>query len=314
MQRERSHCEARTRSATVDLAESKWSCWKEFRRNIMTILGKRYKTAARRHGDSSLRLLDHFPTKEPMNQQYCLSLTFSFLFLLSATGFPAQFSLTSSRRTRAQRPTKHVVFAVPFHQQKESVIQSVGNSLVTARECVSKAACILPNWYSSKEGLTGESPAVFGAAGTALVQAGESLLLSNKNGIESCTCDLFVTACALEPIGLDASVEAVAGALEKSITQSDNENDCLLEAAVALEEAASEFDEYGKALDAEEHQSDHAEKQQADSCNLLPQACEWPQLFSGQVDPNMIAASWVLVLALAIRLVESLFANAMEIM
>lgn len=33
----------------------------------------------------------------------------------------------------------------------------------------------LPNWYSSKQGLTEENPAVFGSAGMGLTQAGDTL-------------------------------------------------------------------------------------------------------------------------------------------
>jgi hypothetical protein len=122
--------------------------------------------------------------------------------------------------------------------------EAAGCSLVAAGEMISNAACILPNWYSSKEGLTGESPAVFGGAGTALCQAGEGLQAS----IQDCVGDLFLASCCLDPIGLGDTMERVAEALqEKDFT----------EAALALEQSADEFEDYGKALDAEEHQSDH---------------------------------------------------------
>ena len=98
-----------------------------------------------------------------------------------------------------------------------------GESLAAAGEYLSKAACTLPNWYSSKEGLSGESPAVFGSGGTALTQAGESLLVlkdessseSISRAISGCVNDLLVAACALEPVDRWTSLEAAAWMMEE---------------------------------------------------------------------------------------------------
>lgn len=179
------------------------------------------------------------------------------LLLSVCTGFRAPLLPTFS--ISRQHPRILESRSEPPSKQTQQEYIQVGTHLVDAGECISKAACILPNWYSSKEGLTGESPAVFGSAGTALCQAGESL---SSGGIRACISDLYVTACALEPIGLEACMEAVAIALESSATTREEDNassswNDRLQAAIALEESANEFDEYGKALDAEEHQSDH---------------------------------------------------------
>jgi hypothetical protein len=67
-------------------------------------------------------------------------------------------------------------FASPHHRHVVRVLRLVGPCFIRAGTCLSEAACILPNWYSSKEGLTGECPAVFGGAGTALTTAGQAML------------------------------------------------------------------------------------------------------------------------------------------
>ena len=152
--------------------------------------------------------------------------------------------------------------STPFRLSR-SVVQLAGSTidaaqaLTKAGDYLSKAACCLPNWYSSKEGLSGESPAVFGGGGTALVQAGESL---QKGQVDGCVSDLFTAACALEPVELHRSMEEAAISLEKSRSGERDEN--ILAAATALEELASQMEDYGAALDAEE-QSSHSERETA---------------------------------------------------
>ena len=83
-------------------------------------------------------------------------------------------------------------------------VELMGRALEEAGTLTAGMASRLPKWYSSKEGLTGESPAVFGAGGIALSQAGQALLLSDEEEDESssllknsvyqqlqcCACDL----------------------------------------------------------------------------------------------------------------------------
>ena len=134
-------------------------------------------------------------------------------------------------------------------QQRSLRKIAAGESLLEAGDCLSRAACCLPNWYSSKEGLTGESPAVFGGAGTALCQAGEGLVLvrDDDDDLASVVSDLFLASCSLEPVGLGGSIEIAASALERGDYKSLHE---------ALEDSARDFETYGEALDAEEHESD----------------------------------------------------------
>lgn len=100
-------------------------------------------------------------------------------------------------------PSSRGAFLSPQHERSPIAIQlmpspstedkrreAAGCALVAAGEMISNAACILPNWYSSKEGLAGERPAVFGGAGTALCQAGEGLQAS----IQYCVGDLFLAS------------------------------------------------------------------------------------------------------------------------
>ena len=86
-----------------------------------------------------------------------------------------------------------------------------------AGELTADMASRLPNWYSSKEGLTGESPAVFGGCGMALIQAGQSLAVGNEHQQKSssqrlfaCASDLASAACALDPISLSNDMDEAA--------------------------------------------------------------------------------------------------------
>jgi len=78
---------------------------------------------------------------------------------------------------------------------------AAGTALLSAGEAFSLAANRLPHFYSSKQGLTDENPAVFGGGGLALTQAGESWVAGGA-AIEDSASDLFFAACQLEPLEL----------------------------------------------------------------------------------------------------------------
>ena len=128
----------------------------------------------------------------------------------------------------------------------------MSESFITAGELTSDMASKLPNWYSSKEGLTGESPAVFGGCGMALIQAGTSIFptivptittkpLDNnvdeenessnsfvRKHFAALSSDLASAACALDPIGiathLDEACEALDFILSNNKDRSSNED------------------------------------------------------------------------------------------
>ena len=80
-----------------------------------------------------------------------------------------------------------------------------GEAIRAAGAATSDVAERLPNWYSSKQGLTEESPAVFGTAGMGLTHAGRALVEGRDPA-----ADIRFAACALEPIDLDADLTAAA--------------------------------------------------------------------------------------------------------
>lgn len=127
-------------------------------------------------------------------------------------------------------------------------LQDLSLALQTAGDLTSDMASKLPNWYSSKEGLTGESPAVFGGGGMALRQAGESLLLPDSNlvRVQHCAGDLAHAACQLEPVGLNEDLDMACGCLENMIFNKDpiyKE-----QAGLALQRSARAFQDYGVLL------------------------------------------------------------------
>ena len=129
----------------------------------------------------------------------------------------------------------------------------MSQSFLTAGELISDMACKLPNWYSSKEGLTGESPAVFGSCGMSFIQASDSI---STNGIDSASktsasssssssttgttkaassnlklqlqylsSDLASAACALDPIGISANLDLACEAIDNLIIECSDETD-----------------------------------------------------------------------------------------
>ena len=101
----------------------------------------------------------------------------------------------------------------------------------------------LPNWYSSKQGLTEENPTVFGSAGLGLTHAGERLEAG-----DDCVADITFAACALEPIGLDAELHAAADAFLEVDHQA---------AADSFDAASAAFDVYAELLRREDHADTH---------------------------------------------------------
>ena len=130
----------------------------------------------------------------------------------------------------------------------------MSQSFLTAGELISDMACKLPNWYSSKEGLTGESPAVFGSCGMSFIQASDSIStngianasktsLSSEESSSSTTkntkaassnlklqlqylsSDLASAACALDPIGISANLDLACEAIDNLIIECSDETD-----------------------------------------------------------------------------------------
>ena len=91
----------------------------------------------------------------------------------------------------------------------------------------------LPNWYSSKQGLTEENPTVFGSAGLGLTHAGERIIAG-----DDCVADITFAACALEPIELDADLYAAADAFLEEDPH----------AAATFDAASAAFDQYAELL------------------------------------------------------------------
>lgn len=167
-------------------------------------------------------------------------------------------------------------------------LAKASRALLQAGDLTSDMASKLPNWYSSKEGLTGESPAVFGGCGMALTQAGHSLqgvqgamtvntaepLSSSSSSptatlaarFKGCACDLASASCALEPIGIGEEMDRAWGALDEmaagceNAERSEPDDDDALQRIVeaqadlqqALYNAGERFREYGELLSAED--------------------------------------------------------------
>lgn len=153
----------------------------------------------------------------------------------------------------------------------EDCLLRASAAFITAGELTSDMASKLPNWYSSKEGLTGESPAVFGGCGMSLVQAGTSLLAQERTAgrlssvtdrLESCACDLASAACALDPIGIGEPMDRACGAMydwvalelhqQENSEYSSNSASSINELSNALIDCEASFREYGELLLAED--------------------------------------------------------------
>ena len=111
----------------------------------------------------------------------------------------------------------------------------------SAGAATSDVAERLPNWYSSKQGLTEENPTVFGSAGLGLEQAGDRLVAG-----DDCVADITFAACALEPIELDADLHDAADAFLANDPHA---------AAESFDAASVAFDQYAE-LQAERTSSD----------------------------------------------------------
>ena len=118
-----------------------------------------------------------------------------------------------------------------------------GEAIRAAGAATSDVAERLPNWYSSKQGLTEENPTVFGSAGLGLTHAGERLEAG-----EDPVADFTFAACALEPIGIDAGLHAAADAFLEEDTAA---------AADSFDAASVAFDQYAELLSREDHADTH---------------------------------------------------------
>ena len=148
-----------------------------------------------------------------------------------------------------------------FHQLG---IMSV--SLQNAGELTSDMASKLPNWYSSKEGLTGESPAVFGGCGMSFTQAGDSIapqpIQATKRKEEhdlrlkfqNLSSDLASAACALDPIGISANLDLACDAIDKLVGANPEEALCS-QLVQALHGCGQDLVDYGELLCAEDSKS-----------------------------------------------------------
>ena len=126
--------------------------------------------------------------------------------------------------------------------QKPSGIRSTSR-LSRNRRSASDVAERLPNWYSSKQGLTEENPTVFGSAGLGLEQAGDRLVAG-----DDCVADITFAACALEPIELDADLHDAADAFLANDPHA---------AAESFDAASVAFDQYAELLSREDHADTH---------------------------------------------------------
>ena len=150
-------------------------------------------------------------------------------------------------------------------------------ALQTAGELTSDMASKLPNWYSSKEGLTGESPAVFGSCGMSFTQAGESIAprppfertLATSTAqskqpnrlrvqFQNLSSDLASAACALDPIGISANLDLVCEALDGLVGDNPQPQHCD-QVVQALCDCGQDLQDYGDLLCTEDSKSYHDE-------------------------------------------------------
>ena len=139
---------------------------------------------------------------------------------------------------------KAVAFALPWAANALSPdFGAAGEAIRVAGAATSDVAERLPNWYSSKQGLTEESPAVFGTAGMGLTHAGGALVDGRDPA-----ADITFAACALEPIELDTDLHDAADAFLANDPHA---------AAESFDAAAASFDVYAELLSREDHADTH---------------------------------------------------------
>ena len=139
---------------------------------------------------------------------------------------------------------KAVAFALPWAAGALSPdFGAAGEAIRAAGAATSDVAERLPNWYSSKQGLTEESPAVFGTAGMGLTHAGERIISG-----DDCVADITFAACALEPIELDADLHDAADAFLANDPHA---------AADSFDAASAAFEVYAELLRREDHADTH---------------------------------------------------------
>ena len=139
---------------------------------------------------------------------------------------------------------KAVAFALPWAAGAMAPnFGAAGEAIRAAGAATSDVAERLPNWYSSKQGLTEENPTVFGSAGLGLEQAGDRLVAG-----EDCVADITFAACALEPIELDTDLHDAADAFLANDPHA---------AADSFDAASVAFDQYAELLSREDHADTH---------------------------------------------------------
>lgn len=128
-----------------------------------------------------------------------------------------------------------------------------------AAESFSLAANSLPNFFSSKQGMTNENPAVFGGGGLALSNLAETLAEPSPD-LDGVASDLHFASCQLEPVELGKRFGDAGDALcDGSVRR----------AAAHLRAAAHEVDAYGALLRAEDSGDDGAGAQLRDAAAHL---------------------------------------------
>ena len=139
---------------------------------------------------------------------------------------------------------KAVAFALPWAAGAMAPnFGAAGEAIRSAGAATSDVAERLPNWYSSKQGLTEENPTVFGSAGLGLTHAGERLVAG-----DDCVADITFAACALEPIELDTDLHDAADAFLANDPHA---------AAESFDAASAAFDVYAELLSREDHADTH---------------------------------------------------------
>jgi hypothetical protein len=107
------------------------------------------------------------------------------------------------------------------------------------------AANNLPSFYSSKQGMTNENPAVFGGGGLALTNAGEAFKMDGD--LHQVASDFHYAACALEPVELGFPFQRAGDILEGDGGGALAPRQ-LRRASAALRAAAWSIDQYGSLL------------------------------------------------------------------
>ena len=143
-----------------------------------------------------------------------------------------------------------------------------------AAEALSLAANRLPNFYSSKQGMTPENPAVFGGGGTALLSFADSL--QDADDISDCSDDLHFAAAQLEPLELGSRFDDAGEAFTDGWP---------LRGAAAIRYAAADIAAYGQLLRDEDDDPSGAGAMLEDAANHLRVAAR--ELRFRHVSPKM---------------------------